>query len=313
MNKLARSLIPLQSSPALFFDSQHSDLSVIQVIVHPLVLLSVLDHHNRRQDEHGRVIGTLLGRRDGSTVEVTNAFAVPHAERGDEVAIGKDFNKAMLALSLRCNRKETVVGWYASTARGDGAPELISDTSSLIHEFYAGETEENDPIHLVVDTRLLENNISIRAYKSFPIVVQGEPMGNMFHEVRLILRSTEPEAICLHEMIQRDQIKNDNLNGKETQQTDIDSLQHSMEKLYTSLGTALEYVTTVVEGGTLPDAEIGRQITDTLATLPHIRPDVLDRLFHDSSQDLLMVAYLSKLTRTQLTVAAKLNASLSMH
>lgn len=45
-----------------------SDSSVSQVIVHPLVLLHVLDHHTRRQEASGRVIGTLLGRRDGKTV-----------------------------------------------------------------------------------------------------------------------------------------------------------------------------------------------------------------------------------------------------
>ena len=87
-------------------------------------------------------------------MELTNCFAVPHAERGDEVAIGKDFNKQMLSLYLRANRKEQVVGWYASCAPDSGE---IADTSSLIHEFYAGEVEEgSDPIHLVVDTRLCQ-------------------------------------------------------------------------------------------------------------------------------------------------------------
>lgn len=42
--------------------------AVSQVIVHPLVLLHVLDHHTRRSDGSGRVIGTLLGRRDGKKV-----------------------------------------------------------------------------------------------------------------------------------------------------------------------------------------------------------------------------------------------------
>ena len=54
------------SSPALLLDDGVD--SVTQVIVHPLVLLQVLDHHTRRQEASGRVIGTLLGRRDGKTV-----------------------------------------------------------------------------------------------------------------------------------------------------------------------------------------------------------------------------------------------------
>lgn len=294
------------STPALLMD-EGSD-TVTNVIVHPMVLLHVLDHHSRRQEASGRVIGTLLGRRDGRTVEVTNCFAVPHAERGDEVAIGKDFNKQMLALHMKANRKEQVVGWYASAALGEeGAesPELIADTSSLIHEFYAGESDEGDPIHLVVDTRLKEDAVSVRAYRSTPVIVQGEPLANLFHELQLKMESTEPEAICLDQMVAAEK------SGKEDGDA-AEPLLVSMEKLYNLLTTASEYVDAVVEGKISPDAEMGRQVANTLSTVPRVRPEVFDKLFNDSLQDLLMVTYLSNITRTQLTVAEKLNASLGV-
>jgi translation initiation factor 3 subunit F len=302
------------SSPALLFE-EDTDAAVTEVIVHPLVLLHVLDHHTRRQEANGRVIGTLLGRRDGKTVEVTNCFAVPHAERGDEVAIGKDFNKTMLALHLRTNRKEVVVGWYASAASGEDTPALIADTSSLIHDFYSGEADEGDPVHLVVDTRLLGDKLAIQAYKSTPVLVQGEPMGNLFHELRLSMASNESETICLHEMIGADAEGENNGGGKDSPKQEKDStaaLQVSMEKLYTLLEDTLTYVDSVVQGKVEPDAEVGRQIADTMATVPRIRPEVFDRLFQDSLQDLLMVTYLSNITRTQLTIAEKLNASLGV-
>lgn len=44
------------------------DNGASNVIVHPIVLLSVLDHHTRRQEGGGRVIGTLLGKREGDRV-----------------------------------------------------------------------------------------------------------------------------------------------------------------------------------------------------------------------------------------------------
>lgn len=283
---------------------------ITQVIVHPLVMLHVLDHHTRRQEASGRVIGTLLGRRDGKKIEVTNCFAVPHAERGDEVAIGKDFNKQMLALHLRANRKETVVGWYASAALGDGdneeAPDLIANTSSLIHEFYAEESDEGDPVHLVVDTRLLEDAITARAYRSTPVVVQGEPMANMFHELRLTLKNSEPETLALHRMVADSKGK---AAGEESAE---EPLLVSMEKLYNLLETASDYVDSVIEGKTLPDAEVGRKVADTLASVPRIRPEVFDKLFNDSLQDMLMVTYLSNITQTQLSIAEKLNASLGV-
>lgn len=310
------SLLPpdLQSSPALLLDDAADENAVKQVIVHPVVLFHILDHHTRRQESTGRVIGTLLGRRlDNSTVEVTNSFSVPHAERGDEVAIGKDFNRTMLGLHLRSNHKEVVVGWYASASAGGNTP-LIADTSSLIHDFYSGETDEGDPVHLVVDTRLENDVLSIRAYKSTPIVVQGETLGNLFHELELSLRSNEPEAICLGEMIKQTN-KTEAKEEKQEEATATDSpddLEVSMEKLHSLLETALEYVQQVVDGKVPADSVLGRQIADTLEAVPRIRPEVFDQLFHDSLQDLLMVTYLSNITRTQLTIAENLNASLGV-
>jgi len=324
------------SSPALFFEEKTASdetaspvvATSTQVIVHPLALFHVLDHHTRRQEASSRVIGTLLGNRreeyrpnsgsssGGSTlveiVEVTNCFAVPHAERGDEVAIGKDFNKTMLSLHLRTNRKETVVGWYASAASaGEGvAPDLIPDTSSLIHEFYAGESDEGDPIHLVVDTQLIQNKISVRAYKNTPVVIQGDHLGNLFQELQLSLKSTESETICLNEMIGESKETSNGKSGADD--SSPDALKVSMEKLYALLDSTLSYVDSVVDGKVDADADIGRSIADTLATVPRLRPEVFDRLFHDSLQDLLMVTYLSNITRTQLTIAEKLNASLGV-
>jgi translation initiation factor 3 subunit F len=279
------------------------------VNVHPLVLLSVLDHHTRRQEGAGRVIGTLLGKRDGDKVEITNAFAVPHAERGDEVAIGKDFNRQMLALHLRANPRETVVGWYATALPDENDPngeyKCIADTSSLIHEFYAGECDD-DPIHLVVDTSLTTDAIALRAYKSIPVCVKGEPLANMFHEIRLEVKSSESERICIDRMIGASSTS----KGASTNQDESLALQISMEKLLAMLETCSEYVDKVVDGTISPDDEVGRDISETLNSVPRIRPEVFDKMFNDSLQDLLMVTYLSNITKTQLTIAEKLNETL---
>lgn len=309
-----------------------------EVQVHPLVLLSILDHHTRRQEGSGRVIGTLLGKRlvgsnGKQVVEITNCFAVPHAERGDEVAIGKDFNRQMLALHLRANRKEMVVGWYATalpveeevegqSAEGDdsGNPPLISsykciaDTSSLIHEFYAGECEE-DPVHLVVDTSLVTDTINLKAFQSTPVQVKGEPLANLFHEIRLAIKPNESERICIDHMIRHSNTNPQTEEETKTEPTPLETdpttnLKVSMEKLYSMLETASSYVDAVVDGSIPADDAIGRTIADTLSTVPRIRPQVFDKMFNDSLQDLLMVSYLSQITRTQLTIAEKLNASL---
>lgn len=311
------------SSPALLLNNEirntglNDAQAVNSVVVHPLVLLSILDHHTRRQEGAGRVIGTLLGRRDGDKVEVTNCFAVPHAERDEEVAIGKDFNRQMLALHLRANRNETVVGWYATafpTEDGeDSSNSCLANTSSLIHEFYTGECEDaamDSPVHLVVDTSLVNDSVALKGYISSAVTLNGEPLANMFHEVRLLLKSSESERIVVDEMIRSmGGDANGNAN-EEKKEESTNSLQVSMEKLLEMLETASDYVGKVVDGTLDADDAIGNQIADTLSSIPRIRPEVFDKMFSDSMQDLLMVSYLSNITKTQLTIAEKLNQAL---
>jgi len=62
---------PSLSTPALLLEEDPE--AVTHLVVYPLVLLHVLDHHTRRQEASGRVIGTLLGRRDGNKVCKTNS------------------------------------------------------------------------------------------------------------------------------------------------------------------------------------------------------------------------------------------------
>lgn len=240
-------------------------------------------------------------------VEITNCFAVPHAERGDEVAIGKDFNRQMLALHLRANKRETVVGWYATALpdeNSEGKFKFIADTSSLIHEFYASECED-DPIHLVVDTSLINDAMELRAYKSSSITVKNDALANIFNEIRLSVKSSESEKICIDKMI-----AGNSPAGAPATQDENEALKLSMEKLLEMLETASNYVDSVLSNKVTPDETIGRDIFESLNSIPRIRPEVFDKMFNDSLQDLLMVTYLSNVTKTQLSIAEKLNATL---
>jgi len=51
-----------------------------KVVVHPIVLLSIVDHYNRLakgSKKAKRVVGTLLGEYENGVLNVTNCFAVP--------------------------------------------------------------------------------------------------------------------------------------------------------------------------------------------------------------------------------------------
>ena len=58
-----------------------------KVYVHPVVLFSIVDGYERRSEDAKRVIGTLLGSVDKTSVEIRSCFGVPHNESEDEVII----------------------------------------------------------------------------------------------------------------------------------------------------------------------------------------------------------------------------------
>ena len=227
------------------------------------------------------------------------------------MAIGKDFNRQMLALHLRANRNETLVGWYTTAlppspeSDSTAGYRCIADTSSLIHEFYTDECDD-DPIHLVVDTSLQTDSLALRAYRSEPITILQEPVANIFHELRLIIRSSDSEKIALDKMAQGQQ----HMDAPALLEAETNTLQTSLERLYEMLSTSSSYVDQVVAGKVPADDAMGRLMADTLASIPRIRPELFDKVFSDTLQDLLMVTYLSNITRTQLTIAEKINAVL---
>ena len=62
----------------------------------------------------------------------------------------------------------------------------------------------------------------------------------------------------------------------------------------------------IQEGKIQADNKIGRFLTNAVAKLPKLDPSTMERLFNNNLQDLLMVVYLANLTRTQLSLAEKL-------
>lgn len=57
---------------------QISSRPVEKVVVHPLVLLSIVDNYNRvAKESRKRVVGVLLGSSFKGTVDVSNSYAGP--------------------------------------------------------------------------------------------------------------------------------------------------------------------------------------------------------------------------------------------
>lgn len=259
--------------------------------VHPLVIFNICDCYVRRPDQSDRVIGTLLGSvlPDG-TVDIRNSYAVPHNESSDQVALDIDYHQNMLSSQQKVNPKEVIVGWFSTGG--------VTAGSALIHEFYSREV--NSPIHLTVDTEFRTGNPSIKAFVSVGLSLGDQQLAAQFQEIPLDLRMVEAEKIGFDVLKPTivDKLPND-----------LEGMEASMERLIALIDDIYKYVDDVAEGRTAPDNKIGRFLSDTIAALPKLSPHAFDKLVNDSLQDQLLLLYLSSITRTQLSLAEKLNTA----
>ncbi|KAI5346541.1 hypothetical protein PRUPE_2G247200 [Prunus persica] len=269
-----------------------SSSSSLSAKVHPLVIFNICDCYVRRPDQAERVIGTLLGSvlPDG-TVDIRNSYAVPHNESADQVALDIDYHHNMLISQQKVNPKEVIVGWY-STGFG------VTGGSVLIHEFYSREAP--NPVHLTVDTGFRNGEGTIKAYVSVNLSLGDRQLAAQFQEIPLDLRMVEAERVG-YDILKTTMV--DKLP------TDLEGMEASMERLLALIDDVYKYVDNVVESRVEPDNNIGRFLLDAVASLPKLSPTAFDKLVNDSLQDNLVLLYLSSITRTQLTLAEKLNTA----
>jgi translation initiation factor 3 subunit F len=253
------------------------------------VIINVLDAFIRRNEGQERVIGTLLGSvSESGEVDVRNAYAVPHNESSESVALDIEFHKTMLELHQKVSPRDTIVGWF-STGKG------IIRSDSLIQEFYAQENSQ--AVHLVVDVSLPLDAPIFTAYSVKECTLGETNLALEFHPIPV-------EATTLS----TERIGSDLFQTKTTKRlpNESQSISMAVEKLASMLETVKTYVNGVTEGKISPDATIGRHISDALGVIPNLSPETLDGIIHTNSQDVALVEYLSWMVQTQLALSEKL-------
>ena len=238
----------------------------------PQAIFSILDHSLRRNVDQDRVIGTLLGTRseDGSEVEVRNSFAVGHTETQDQVEVDMEYQKSMLALHLKANPREILIGWYATSSE-------LNTFSALIQNFYGGQGDGTWPhpaIHLTVSTEA-GKDVEVRTYVSAPVGVTAERAADSaaFVPVPCEIRYGEAEKSGL-ELVSG--IKNSE-DRTALVQTDIESLENAIIEVLEMLDRVSRYVEAVIDEEAPPSTALGQFLLNALALAPKVNPEDIER------------------------------------
>jgi len=266
----------------------------LTVKVHPVVLFSIADSYERRPAESHRVIGTLVGNVDKQCIEVTNCFCIPHKEHEDKVEADIAYAQEMFELNKKVAPHEALVGWFATGSE-------ITSHSALIHDYYARETK--DPIHLTLDTTLTSGRVNMKAHVFVPIGVPGATSGSMFTPVKIEMMATEPEIAGLDLLHKTKHSKTRYVEPV----PELTKIADSADKMEGMLDMVIRYVEAVLAGREEPDSTVGRALVNLVQSVPKMDPVKFEAMLNSNLRDLLMVIYLSSLTKTQLQLNEKLS------
>jgi len=266
----------------------------LKVKVHPVVLLQIADSYERRSQENHRVIGTLVGSVDKQSIEVTNCFCIPHKEYEERVEADIVYAQDMYELNQKVAPHETLVGWFATGNE-------ITSHSALIHDYYARETK--DPIHLTLDTTLVSGQVTMKAYVFVPLGVPGATSGSMFTPVQVELVATEPEIAGLDILYKTKYSKVRTVEPI----PQLSKVSEAAVKMQVMLDAVIQYVEAILDGTQEPDNSVGRALNNLMLSVPKMEADQFDVMLNSNLKDLLMVVYLSQMTKTQLQLNEKLS------
>lgn len=274
------------------------------VVVHPLVLLSVVDHFNRmgKIGNQNRVVGVLLGSWSSKNqLDISNSFALPfdEDERDSEVwFLDHEYLENMYAMFKKVNAKERIVGWYHTGPKLHQNDIRIND---LIRKYCP------QSVLVIVDVKPKSIGLPTEAYRSVEEVHEdGTPTTKTFEHVPSEIGAEEAEEVGVEHLL-RD-IKDTTvgtLSQKVTNQV------MGLRGLHSKLDDMNSYVQQVIDGK-LP---MNHQITYMLQEIFNLIPDVTDPSFVKSvnvnTNDQMWVLYAASLIRSIIALHNLINNKLT--
>jgi 26S proteasome regulatory subunit N8 len=285
-----------------------STSDIVDVTVHPLVLLSAADHYHRvARGTRKRAVGVLLGTVSRGKIDATNSFAVPFEEDTKNPAVfylDHNYLENMLAMSRKINAKERVVGFYSTGPQ-------IRPNDLRIHELMKRFTPKGTtipPVFCIIDVRPNRQSIPTTAYRVVEEVEDNSGGGKAssgggsgtaevkksFAHVPSVIGAQEAEEIGVEHLL-RD-INDPTIS---TVATLVHAKMSGLSTLTEKLVEMKDYLQGIVDGRIKKvNQDIIANMQTILNLLPNLNVEELVRAMMVKTNDVHMVIYLSSLIRS---------------
>ncbi|KAI8896345.1 hypothetical protein BC833DRAFT_597894 [Globomyces pollinis-pini] len=254
----------------------------------PVTLFAILDHFAR---EEGIAYGILVGKQSATSVSISDSFPITFSENN---IIDHELIETSLDLLRQIDSSLDIVGWYLV---GD----QLTQESVEIHESLDIESEY-PVVCLVVDVNKLANatQFPVNAYIS-DVIGQS---GTYFIEVPCITDCSDADVSGLELIDELSKLAVD--EEPKPHPSDLQSLKLSLLKVQELIESISSYVDDVNDKKIEINEKIGRHLLDTVTLIPKLDPVVFENVYQSHAQDLMAIAYLATLTKSQLAIAERL-------
>jgi len=273
-------------------------------VVHPLVLLSVVDHFSRMHKIGigKRVVGCLLGALRDDVLDVSNSFALPFDEDDKDPSVwflDHDYLENMFGMFRKVNARERIVGWYHT------GPKLRSSDigiNELIRRYCPNS------VLVIVDVQPKEQmSLPTEAYIAVEEVHDdGTPSSRTFAHVPSEIGAEEAEEVGVEHLL-RD-IRESSVGTLSQRITNqllgLKGLRDQLMKIHTYLDQ--------VRCGQLPvNNEVIYVLQDIFNLLPDTSVPSLVRSLQLSTNDRMLTTYISSLLRAVIALHNLINNQLA--
>ncbi|KAI2510271.1 JAB/MPN domain [Fragilaria crotonensis] len=237
--------------------------SIVDVTIHPLVLLSAADHYHRvARGTKKRVVGVLLGSVSRGNIDATNSFAVPLRK---------------IPITLLSFTWITIIWRTCSSCSERSMPKSV-------------------PVFCIIDIRPNRQSIPTTAYKVVEEVSSGNDSNQrnrQFAHVPSLIGAMEAEEVGVEHLLR--EINDPTVS---TVASLIKAKMSGLATLAEKLVECQQYLEACVRGEKKMNPEISANMQTILNLLPNLNTEDLVRSMLVKTNDMHMAIYLSALIRS---------------
>ncbi|CAH1731985.1 unnamed protein product [Aphis gossypii] len=279
---------------------------ISKVVVHPLVLLSVVDHFTRLREigNQKRVVGVLLGSwRQNKVLDISNSFALPFDEDDKDNSVwflDHDYLENMYDMFKKVNAGEKLVGWYHTGPK-------LHQNDIAVNELVSQYCVNNTSVMIIVDVKPQDVGIPTEAYRIVEkIHDDGSQPSKTLEHITSEIGAEEIEEVGVEHLLRG--IK-DLTRGSLSQQ--IGNIMFGAQGLYKQMVDIRDYLQQVVDGKLPINHQINYHLQEIFNLLPDVEKDSLVAAMHVKVNDHMLGMYLATTIRTIIALHNLINNTIS--